>query len=214
MTQKKISASQVSIKVGDLANVVGGSTATNGQVLKFDQAQNAWIPGSGGGGAIRALSDVQIFYEPAENDILQYNGYKWINKPISQLGVSQALANLTDTVFFYPPAYGHLLYFNGNNWTSGTPAQVGISPGAQYLSDLQDTTIDSPQDGYVLKYRTQYNSWVAEPSETPPASGADSFTNSETAPTSPALGARWYVPSVAKLFTRINDGTSDQWVEL
>lgn len=45
------------------------------------------------------------------------------------------------------------------------------------------------------------------------ASGSG-FSNGEAEPTSPSLGDRWYRPSVAKLFTRINDGVSDQWVEL
>jgi len=44
--------------------------------------------------------------------------------------------------------------------------------------------------------------------------GGGGYTNSETAPTSPVLGDRWYVPSTATLYTRVNDGTSDQWVEL
>lgn len=42
---------------------------------------------------------------------------------------------------------------------------------------------------------------------------SNSFTNSETQPSSPILGDRWYKPSTTKLYTYVNDGSSSQWVE-
>ena len=44
--------------------------------------------------------------------------------------------------------------------------------------------------------------------------GGTAYTNSETEPTTKVLGDRWYVPSTARLYTYVNDGTSSQWAEL
>jgi hypothetical protein len=44
--------------------------------------------------------------------------------------------------------------------------------------------------------------------------GGTAFTNSETEPATKVLGDRWYVPSTARLYTYVNDGTSSQWAEL
>ena len=35
----------------------------------------------------------------------------------------------------------------------------------------------------------------------------------EATPTSPSVGATWYKPSTGKLYTRINDGTADVWID-
>lgn len=65
---------------------VNTSSATDGQVLTFDQASGTWVPQDASGGAanLTELGDVAIT-TPADGEVLTYNVVtgKWENKPAS-----------------------------------------------------------------------------------------------------------------------------------
>ncbi len=80
-----------------------------------------------------------IILNPVQNQILQYNGTKWIN---------QSLGNLTDLndVTISNPVNNHLLYYNGTQWVNTNVNQI------IKLQDLMDTSIQNPSSGQILQY--------------------------------------------------------------
>lgn len=82
---------------------------------------------------------------------------------------------------------------------------------AEGVQEQLATKVDeAPEDGQ--SYVRQDGEWVVITGGGGGDAGA--FTNDDVAPASPVLGHRWYAPTSAILYTRINDGVSDQWVEL
>ena len=96
----------------DLDNVVI-SSASSGQVLKYDGTN--WINGTGGGGGASALNDLtDVTITSASNgQFLKYNGSKWVNGS----GGSTTLSGLTD-VTITTASSGQVLKYNGSVWVN------------------------------------------------------------------------------------------------
>jgi hypothetical protein len=117
---------------------------------------------SSGATTLATLTDVTLT-SPANNQILKYNGTKWVNG-------QDALARLSD-VALTSPTLNQVLTFNGTNWVNAS-ATTGASTLAT-LTDVQLTTLAANQ---VLKYNG--TKWV---------NGADALARlSDVSITSPA----------------------------
>lgn len=98
---------------------------------------------------LAGLTDTTIS-NPSNNQLLKYNGSKWINATIEFV---TTLAELTDTTISNP-ANGQFLRYNGSKWINATVDLVDT------LSDLTDTTIASPSAGDYLKFNG--STWINE----------------------------------------------------
>ena len=73
------------------------------------------------------ISDIQIS-TPILNQVLQFNGSKWINATISSGGsATTALSALTSDVTISSPVNGQVLQFNGTRWVNATISSGGTS---------------------------------------------------------------------------------------
>lgn len=77
-------------ELDDLEDVVITS-ASDGQVLRYDAAAGVWENGLGAS-AIDDLTDVTIT-TPAENEILSYNGNTWVNSSAPETGTTLQKGN-------------------------------------------------------------------------------------------------------------------------
>ena len=57
-------------------------------------------------------------------------------------------------------------------------------------------------------YNSASSAWIIQ------TIGSTGFASSNTAPVSPAVGDEWFNPDTGALYKYINDGDSDQWIEL
>jgi hypothetical protein len=57
-------------------------------------------------------------------------------------------------------------------------------------------------------YNSASGAWIIQ------TIGSTGFSSSNTAPVSPAVGDEWFNPDTGALYKYINDGDSDQWIEL
>ena len=57
-------------------------------------------------------------------------------------------------------------------------------------------------------YNSASGAWIIQ------TIGSTGFASTNTAPVSPAVGDEWFNPDTGALYKYINDGNSDQWIEL
>ena len=90
--------------------------------------------------------------------------------------------------------------------------KLGVDGKLPVLDGSNLTGIDGlpDQTGFAGKYLTTSGT-VASWAE---VAGGSEHYDQEAAPTSPNLGATWYKPSTGKSYQRVNDGTSDLWLEI
>lgn len=90
------------------------------------------------------LTDVTITAPVLNNQVIKFDGNKWINSTIPT--VPSLLDDLTDVVIS-SPANNQVLKYNGTEWiNAAAPA------GATNLDGLTDVTLTSSTNGQVLKY--------------------------------------------------------------
>lgn len=91
---------------------------------------------------------------PAQGEVLTYNGSTWINAEPPSGGVDE-LTELTD-VDIDTPLDGHVLAYDAlsDKWKNAQP-----SGGADSLNDLTDVGITSAADGQILKYNSTTHKW-------------------------------------------------------
>lgn len=63
-------------------------------------------------------------------------------------------------------------------------------------------------NGRSWVYNSASGAWIIQ------TIGSTGFSSSNTAPVSPAVGDEWFNPDTGALYKYINDGDSDQWIEL
>ena len=121
----------------------GGSA---GQVLAKSSGSDyatQWVNQSGGASALNDLSDVTLS-SPSQNQVLKYDGTKWVNGAGGGGGAS-TLNDLTD-VTVSSPAQGQVLSYDGTKWVNG-PAGSGMNyikcTSAQYAAWEQAGTLQS-----------------------------------------------------------------------
>lgn len=89
--------------------------------------------------AISSLSDVTI-NSLSLNELLQYNGTKWVNVPASSVGAT-SLSGLSD-ILLNTPALGQALLYNGTKWVNqaipNTAVWGNISGTLSTQTDLQN----------------------------------------------------------------------------
>jgi len=106
------------------------SVPNNGDVILWDQGQGKWIITSIPGGTLAGLADVQIT-SLALNNILVYNGTKWVNQSANiLLDIQYLKLNGTNSM------QGNL-NLNGHNVTN---AGEIIGQGALTMWDLTNGT--------------------------------------------------------------------------
>lgn len=129
------------------------SSPSNDQVLKYDNATQKWVNGTGGGGAsdLDDLTDVTLT-SPASGQVLEYDGSKWANANLPT--VPTDLDDLGD-VDLTTPTSGQFLKYDGAKWVNGNGGG-----GASALDDLTDVDITTPTDGQVLTYDGASQKWV------------------------------------------------------
>lgn len=91
---------------------------------------------------------------PAQGEVLTYDGSTWINAEPPSGGVDE-LTELTD-VDIDTPLDGHVLAYDAlsDKWKNAQP-----SGGADSLNDLTDVGITSAADGQILKYNSITHRW-------------------------------------------------------
>lgn len=149
---KWYSEHMVTPDLDDLTNV-NITTPTNGQALIYDDVNDEWVNGAGGGGSstLAGLTDVNLT-TPSSGQVLEYDGSKWENAPLS---IPSDLDDLTD-VQLTTPASGQYLKYDGTKWVNGS----GGGGGASALDDLTDVDITTPTAGQVLTYDANNHKWI------------------------------------------------------
>lgn len=155
------------------------SSATSGQVLKYNGSQ--WVNGTGGGGAsaLNDLTDVAVT-TPTAGQTLVYDtsDSEWKNGAISYSSISGTptlstvatsgsyndltnkpsipgdLSDLSDVVITSATS-GQILKYDGSQWVNGTGGG-----GASALDDLTDVDVTTPQNGDTLVYDSANSKWV------------------------------------------------------
>lgn len=166
-------------EVGELSDVNLTSLA-NGQVLKYDAANQEWINAneSGGGASdLDDLSDVNIT-SPTSGQVLKYDSQnqEWINA--NDEGGTTVVANPSGTatadlaklqvgsdIYGIPEGTNVEANPSGTASTDLIKLQVGstiydIPEGASDINDLGDVNITSATNGQVLKYDAANQEWV------------------------------------------------------
>lgn len=199
---------------------------------------SAWVQLNADTGAeeLSDLFDIE-FTNLTTNQILKYDGEKWINGNGSSTTVSgSAPASASSGDLWYDSTtLGLFIYYSGN-WI-----ELNADTGAEELSDLTDINITTPTNGQVLKYNgtewvnaadnagttissiddindvtitsaangqiLQYNGTVWVNAAI--AAGA-TVNVSETAPASPSSGDLWFESDTAKTFIYYDS----QWIEV
>jgi hypothetical protein len=149
---KWYSEHMVTPDLDDLANV-NITTPTNGQALIYDDVNDEWVNGAGGGGSstLAGLTDVTLA-TPSSGQVLEYDGSKWENNSLS---IPADLDDLSD-VQLTTPASGQFLKYDGSKWVNGS----GGGGGASVLDDLTDVDITTPTAGQVLTYDANNHKWI------------------------------------------------------
>lgn len=132
------------------------SSASNGQVLKYDSSTSKWINATDSGGAedLDDLSDVDIT-SASNGQVLKYNSStsKWENAN-EEVGVSD-LDDLSD-VDISSATDGQVL-----KWDDTTSKWVNADEDCvSSLEDLTDVDITSVTDGQSLKWDATNSKWV------------------------------------------------------
>lgn len=122
----------------------------DGQVLKWDAAQNRWQPAqdlTSGGAILSELLDVTIS-SPINNNLLAYDTSigMWMNKTASQAGLaplnhSHTLGSLSDVTLTASISQGEIIAWDGvNRWRNSTPSDAGIAPlhHTHVVADITD----------------------------------------------------------------------------
>ncbi len=126
------------------------SSATNGQVLKYNGTDWVNADDSGGVSTLDELTDVSIS-SATNGQVLKYNGSEWINAAESGGGAS-VLTDLTD-VSIASASNGQVLTYNFGDWVNMDLPSPSIS-----LDNLTNVSIASPSNNQVLKYDN--GTWV------------------------------------------------------
>ena len=118
----------------ELRDTVNAQHPNEGEVLTF--LGNKWQP-QPASTALRTLSDVFMPYPPTFNDLVIYNGSRWIAKNLNSLDLVRNMQDLVDVS--YPSVnLGDVITWNGTNWTaSPVPTSTG---GVTKMDDLSDVT--------------------------------------------------------------------------
>lgn len=139
------------------------------------------------------LSDV-VLTNPANNDVLSYNGTNWVNTPAPPADISgNSIGDLSD-VTITAAASGEVLRYNGAAWVdaqldyadlANTPA---IPVSIDDLTDVDTSTV-APTDGQVLAWDNIAGQW--EPATVAGGGGPiaiDDLTDVDTSTAAPTLG--------------------------
>ena len=82
---------------------------------------------------------------PQTNEVLQYDGSKWINKLLSLVGLSDCLIT--------SPTTNQVLQYINSKWINSTFSTS--------VSDCADTSITLPSDGQILVYKLDSEKWTS-----------------------------------------------------
>lgn len=150
--------------------------------------------GSGGAASLNELSDVTIS-SPANNQVLKYNGTRFVNTTLAYSDISgrptlvTTLGGLTD-VTVTGVTSGQVLQYNGSGWVAGSVS----AGGATSLSGLSDVNLVGVSSGQYLRYdgskftntNIEYSDVSGKPVLSPVATAGDydSLTNKPSIPTS------------------------------
>lgn len=108
--------------------------------------------------ALASMSDV-IISSPAGNQVLGYNGSKWVNTTLD----TPALSDLS-SVSISSPSNNQVLKYNGTTWVNSSLATVATSGSFNDLSNkpalnsITDVNISSAANNQVLTYSS--GSWI------------------------------------------------------
>lgn len=127
--------------VGTATNITGGGKLqVSGNVNITGQFMVNGVPISGGGGVAGVSS---------------FNGRTGV--VVSQVG-DYNITQLSG-VAISSPSVGQVLTFNGTNWVNAAPTGGGGGGGVTFLSQLQDVSISSLQNGQALIYDSALGRW-------------------------------------------------------
>jgi len=185
------------------------------------------------------LFDIE-FSNLVANQILKYDGEKWVNETGSSttVGDTAPLNPASGDLWYDSTALGLFIYYGGN-WVELNP-----DTGAEELSDLFDVNLTSLTNGQVLKYNgtewvnaadnagttissindindvtitsvangqiLQYDGTQWINATPAEAAGNASVTVSQTAPAGPTEGDLWFESDTAKTFIYYDS----QWIEV
>lgn len=156
------------------------------QVLVYNGTQ--WVNVSPNSAALADLNDVDVT-SPAANQVLKYDGSNWQNGSLANVATSGSftdlsnkpgVSNLTDTTIL-SATNGQVLKYNGSKWVNGSNVWEGTQaqynaisvkdPNVTYfitdagegtaerLNDLEDVDIVNPQNGQLLLYNSNNQTW-------------------------------------------------------
>jgi hypothetical protein len=156
--------------IGDLSNVDGTATPTNGQVLKYNTSTSLWAPANDATLAgINDLSDVDTT-GVVDGSLLRYNNANSAFEITDAAGVVGAenlstLANVNAPT----PTDGYVLTWV--NSASEWQALAVPSASVASINDVGNVNAPTPSDGQILQYVNASSEWQAV---TPPALYTDS----------------------------------------
>ena len=106
-------------------------------------------------------------------------------------------------------ANGQVLKWNSTT-SRWSPASDSTGTTINSLNDIGNVNVASPSDGQVLTWDNSSSKWISSSS----SSGGANYTNGTTAPTSPSLGDEFFDTNSDILYKRINDGSTDAWLDI
>ena len=175
--------------VGELSDV-DTTGAADGKILTY--LNNKWVTGNpvtytagvglsltGTEFALDAgLEDLNntTITTPTTNQVLSYDGTKWVNSTLptapvdsvnGQTGVVVLGVNDLDDAVITSATSGQVLTFDGTNWVNQTPSTAPVDSvngqtGAVVLglNDINDVDTTGVQDGQILTYSSTGSNWV------------------------------------------------------
>ena len=108
---------------------------------------------SSGSSSLASLTDATIT-TPSTNQLLQYNGTKWINYTPTYIS-SSSLSSSTDATIT-SPSTNQLLQYNGTKWINYTPTYISSSS----IASSTDATITTPSNNQLLQYNSASGKWI------------------------------------------------------
>ena len=133
------------------------SSASDGDVLKYDSSSSSWVNGQASGGVsdLNDLGDVDLS-SLTDGQVLTYDSSSssWVNADGGSATIDE-LGDIGD-VDLSSPTDGQTIVWDATNskWVNGTP-----SGGVSDLTDLGDVAVSSPSNGQVLTYNSTSQKW-------------------------------------------------------